>query len=428
MRNAFYEEFDIATRAPDRARNDADDFRSAFQIDRDRIIHTSAFRRLQSKTQVFLSGEYDFYRTRLTHSIEVAQIGRSLCARLQATSPDLNAERFIDPDLVEAACLAHDIGHPPFGHTGERTLHRLMKPWGGFEGNAQTLRLLTDTIFNERAGMNPTRAMMDAVLKYKSLFPELDDPPNHFLYGTQAAELAFVLDGRSFSEDLPPGDRRDSFKSIECQIMDWADDTAYSLNDIADGIGAGFITIEKIERWAERRDDLEESDTDHLEDLLRAIRRDRVEARMNRKIGEFIASATLEKAPENFLSDATQRYRYRLAIAPEILAECKLYKRLSFELVFQSHQLQQLDHKADFLLSRLFQVLADLYIHRDTPGPGHFRVFSEETESAIFRVGHSESDRARLVCDAIARMTDSVAAHTYRRLFDADFGSIVDLV
>jgi dGTPase len=427
MRNTFYGDFDTATRAPDRARTDESDYRTPFQIDRDRIIHTSAFRRLQSKTQVFVSGEYDFYRTRLTHSIEVAQIGRSLCARLKATSPELNDERFIDPDLVEAACLAHDIGHPPFGHTGERTLHRLMKPWGGFEGNAQTLRLLNDTIFNERAGMNPTRAMMDAVLKYKTLFPELSDPPNHFIYGGQAKELAFVLDGRAFPDTLPAGDTRDGFKSIECQTMDWADDTAYSLNDVADGINAGFISIEKIERWAETKG-LEGVDAEIVKDLIKAIRRDRVEARMNRKIGDFIAAASLEAAPENFLSDATSRYRYRIAIDDAIRAECALYKKLSYELVFRSHQLQQLDRKADFILTRLFEVLADLYIVRDKPGPDHFKVLPDETEAAIFAEGNSEGTRARLICDAIARMTDSVAAHMYRRLFDADFGSIVDLI
>ncbi len=427
MRNAFYHDFDFATRAPDRARSDENDYRTPFQIDRDRIIHTSAFRRLQSKTQVFLSGEYDFYRTRLTHSIEVAQIGRSLCARLQATSPDLGPDRFIDPDLVEAACLAHDIGHPPFGHTGERTLHRLMKPWGGFEGNAQTLRLLTDTIFNERAGMNPTRAMMDAVLKYKSLYPELDDPPNHFLYGDQAGELAFVLDGRAFPASLPPGEIRDDCKSIECQLMDWADDTAYSINDVADGISAGFLTIEKIERWAARQE-FGGEEAAHVDYLLDGIRGEKVEARMNRKIGEFIAAARLEAVPEHFLSDATARYRYRLAIEPAIRAECKLYKKLAYDLVFRSHQLQQLDRKADYLITRLFGVLADFYIEPEKPGPNHFRVLPEPMETAIFADGNGEAGRARLVCDAIARMTDSVAAHMYRRLFDADFGSIVDLV
>ncbi|MCB1091505.1 MAG: deoxyguanosinetriphosphate triphosphohydrolase, partial [Verrucomicrobiae bacterium] len=216
-------------------------------------------------------------------------------------------------------------------------------------------------------------------------------------------------------------------KSIECQIMDWADDTAYSLNDVADGINAGFISIVKIERWAESRD-LSGEDAFQIEDLLKSIRRDRVEARMNRRIGEFIAAASLAPVEGHFLSDATQRYHYRLEIDPRIHAECRLYKRLAFELVFRSQQLQQLDRKADYILSRLFQVLADLYIARDRPGPDHFRVLPEEVESRLFADGTTEAGRARLVCDAIARMTDSVAAHTYKRLFDADFGSIVDLV
>ena len=156
MGNTFYTEFDCENRGGGSRRDD--EYRSAFQIDRDRIIHTSAFRRLQSKTQVFLSGEYDFYRTRLTHSIEVAQIGRSICAFLRSRSDLLDEGCFIDADLVEAACLAHDLGHPPFGHAGERTLHALMQEYGGFEGNAQTLRMLTDTIFsNQGKGMDPTR-------------------------------------------------------------------------------------------------------------------------------------------------------------------------------------------------------------------------------------------------------------------------------
>ncbi|MDZ4290214.1 MAG: dNTP triphosphohydrolase, partial [Prosthecobacter sp.] len=180
--NRFYNTFDSETLAP--RRTSPEEYRTLFQTDRDRIIHSSAFRRLQSKTQVFLSGEYDFYRTRLTHSIEVAQIGRSICARLAQQQKDLLGEDcFIDPDLVESACLAHDLGHPPFGHTGERTLHRVMEPYGGFEGNAQTLRILTQTLFNEgRDGMNPTRAMLDGVLKYKTLCAETPGAKNHYLY------------------------------------------------------------------------------------------------------------------------------------------------------------------------------------------------------------------------------------------------------
>lgn len=163
MANSFYTPFDTATFGE---RRSGDDYRTPFQVDRDRIIHTSAFRRLQSKTQVFLSGQYDFYRTRLTHSIEVAQIGRSICASLKANADQLDDGYFIDSDLVEAVCLAHDLGHPPFGHTGERALNQMMAGHGGFEGNAQTLRMLTETIFSgQNMGMAPTRAFADGVLK-----------------------------------------------------------------------------------------------------------------------------------------------------------------------------------------------------------------------------------------------------------------------
>src|SRR5690348_2161111 len=135
--------------------------RSPFEIDRARIIHSAAFRRLQGKTQVFVSGSGDFFRTRLTHSLEAAQIGKGLALRLGA-----------HPDLVEAACLAHDLGHPPFGHRGEAALHQCMQEHGGFEGNAQTLRLLCrlSTKFINLDGLNLCRATLDSVLKYKNPF------------------------------------------------------------------------------------------------------------------------------------------------------------------------------------------------------------------------------------------------------------------
>ncbi|MGB1875257.1 MAG: dGTP triphosphohydrolase, partial [Akkermansiaceae bacterium] len=172
--NTFYNAFD--TERIEDWGSGADDFRTPFQVDRDRVLHTPAFRRLQSKTQVFWSGEYDFYRTRLTHSLEVAQIGRSICHWLSHSSDLLQPDYFIDPDLVEVVCMSHDLGHPPFGHAGERSLNYLMKDYGGFEGNAQTLRLLADRIFSvKRTGMNPTRAFLDGILKYKTLWSELCD-------------------------------------------------------------------------------------------------------------------------------------------------------------------------------------------------------------------------------------------------------------
>jgi dGTPase len=168
MSDDFYGDFDREYLRDGWNGERGSDYRSVFHQDRDRMMFTTAFRRLQSKTQVFQAGEYDFYRTRLTHSLEVANIAKSIAVWLRTGRP----EAAVDLDLVEAICLSHDIGHPPFGHAGERVLNRLMEKYGGFEGNAQTLRILTRTIFSGspgRRGMSPTRALLDGVLKYKRL-------------------------------------------------------------------------------------------------------------------------------------------------------------------------------------------------------------------------------------------------------------------
>lgn len=421
LRNRFYNEFDAATLEP--RRTHPDEYRNAFQIDRDRIIHSSAFRRLQNKTQVFLSGEYDFYRTRLTHSIEVAQIGRSICAWLAEQKGALDEDCRIDPDLVECACLAHDLGHPPFGHTGERTLHRLMQPYGGFEGNAQTLRILAQTLFNEgREGMNPSRALLDGVLKYKTLHVEAAGAKNHYLYNDQERWLDFTMGGQAFPAELTPGKARNQFRSIECQIMDWADDTAYSLNDIADGIHAGFITGDKLAAWASNQT-LDAAQAAHVEFLCKAIRERRVEARLNRCIGDHIRAARLAPGA-NFLSAMTRRHQFRLEIEPAQRAQSELNKRIALDLVFRTPQLQQLDYKADFILTRMFEVLRARYI--ESAGSG-LHLMPGTLEAEIAKAPDAAA-RARLVCDWIASMTDSFAFRTYRRLFDADFGSITDFV
>ncbi|MFV1995587.1 MAG: dGTP triphosphohydrolase [Verrucomicrobiales bacterium] len=421
--NRFYQDFDRESRGGGSRR--ADEYRSPFQVDRDRIIHTSAFRRLQSKTQVFLSGEYDFYRTRLTHSIEVAQIGRSICASLQAKSVLLGGEFYIDSDLVEAACLAHDIGHPPFGHTGERTLNALMREHGGFEGNAQTLRLLTETIFSgQNRGMDPTRALLDAVLKYRTLHRELDDPENHFLYDEQQGDLDFVYAGAAFPAELEAGSKRDAFRSIECEIMDWADDTAYSLNDLADGVRAGFITLEGIERWGSGRE-LAAEECEHLDYLRRAIREDRVEAATGRKIGDFIASCELVEE-QSFFSDRTRRHGYRLRVEPSVQRESQLYKKLALDLVFASEKLQQLDFKTDYVLRKLFAAFAETYLDAKPGGRVKWNLLPANTAGAVL-AEQSEGRRLRLLCDHLAAMTDGQALRTYRRLFEPDFGSIADL-
>ncbi len=428
MPNRFYGAFDTERFS---GKQDAGDFRTPFQIDRDRVLHTPAFRRLQNKTQVFWSGEYDFYRTRLTHSLEVAQIGRSICHWLKASGDILEDDFHIDPDLVEAACLSHDLGHPPFGHAGERTLNHLMAPYGGFEGNAQTLRLLTERIFSaRRTGMDPSRAFLDAVLKYKTLWTELKSPEgelpeHHFIYDFQHTWLDWAMGGNDFPAELSPGKERDSFKSIECRIMDWADDTAYSLNDLADSVRAGFLRIERIEAWAEKRGEPVTEGTP-LGELVNAIRKRRVDPFVGSRIGRYIRATSLEP-DTNFLSGTSNRYRFSLRIDPEVKAESKLFKDLAFENVFLSPQLKQLEHKGNHLLHRLWEVLETRYVSGGKIDGQDFQLLPEDAAAEISRAEEA-GQRARLVCDFLAGMTDGYAARMYKRLFTPDFGSIGDLI
>ena len=421
MENTFYNDFDMQCLTKERAA----DYRSPFEIDRDRIIHTSAFRRLQAKTQVFLSGEYDFYRTRLTHSLEVAQIGRSICKFLQHESPLLSKEFAVDSNLVEAICLSHDLGHPPFGHSGERTLNELMKPYGGFEGNAQTLRLITETIYSskgERQGMNPTRSFLDGILKYKTPHGELENPANHFIYDEQRSYVEFAFGGASLPKELTAGKKLNSFRSVECQIMDWSDDAAYSLNDLADGIHSGIINKEKLERWASERS-LSREENRSLEEVLDAISTGQLEKIIAGKIGHFIQACSLSEW-KNFMSGRTNRYCFRLEIDQAIQREAELYKNISIDLVFRSPQLHQMEHKGGYILKKIFNAFEENYLGKEN---SKINLLPRDTEQSV-RNTASPRQRMRLLCDHIAGMTDGFAVRTYKLLFDAEFGSLADLI
>jgi dGTPase len=421
MTNRFYNAFDsenhLSKRKPD--------YRSAFQIDRDRIIHAHAFRKLQSKTQVFLSGEYDFYRTRLTHSMEVAQIGRSICHFLLTQGGPLKPDFYIDSDLVEAVCLAHDLGHPPFGHSGERTLQELMVKWGGFEGNAQTLHLLTETMYQNESGvrgMQPTRALLDGVLKYKKLFREFPTPPqNHFLYDPQEKVRAFVFGGAEIPSEFHEGEKLNAFKSVECQIMDWADDAAYSLNDIVDGAKAGFLTLERIESWAAGEAIDAERQT-LLDDLFQAMRADRLENVFSTKIGSFITACRLRER-KNFMTASTNRYRYELVVAPRAEREALFFKKMANDIIFESPQLQQMEHKARKVLFDLWDSCWRNYVEK---GSRVINVLPPRV-GRLLEAESSQAGKARQICDWLSGLTDGMIVRTYQRLFDPQFGSIRDL-
>jgi dGTPase len=414
--NNFYNRFDLESLD----RREPDAYRTAFQTDRDRIIYSSAFRRLQAKTQVFLSGEFDFYRTRLTHSLEVAQIGRSISSFLKQTSPFLNEDFHIDPDLVEGICLTHDLGHSPFGHAGERTLHQLMKQFGGFEGNAQSLQIIAETIYpgsDSRRGMNSTRAFIDGILKYKRLFREDSEAPNHFIYDEHEYLRTFVLGETDSAQITDPN----HFRSLECEIMDWADDTAYCLNDLVDSMNAGFLRFERVKRWAEDQN-LQGDLARYAETILAVIRDGKAEARFGKKIGSFIRCCSLTERSTP-ASSTTNRYRFGLFVDPAVRAEADFYKRLPQELVFDHSQLHQLERKGRVILEGIFEAFSESYLN----GSGNSLRLLPESFDRIIRVKQDRRARARVLCDYIAGMTDGFAIRTYKRLYDPDFGSLLDL-
>jgi dGTPase len=410
MAGDFYGAFDRECLVDEFNGKRGEDYRSVFHQDRDRIMFSPAFRRLQTKTQVFQAGEYDFYRTRLTHSLEVSQIAQSLAIWLRKNNPDVA----VDLHLLEAICLAHDIGHPPFGHAGERLLQRLMADYGGFEGNAQTLRILTRTIYDGRGGrcgMSPTRALLDGVLKYKRLYRDRGDDTHHFIYDDQADILDFCFSRHDLGND---------FKSLECQIMDLADDIAYSCFDIVDGCKARFITPDELEvRTARSENEVERL---HLAQIRDWLSQSKLQPMMNRQVGELIKSASLERA-ENFMSAKTQRHAYGLVVAPEARMKIKVQKSLSKEFIYGSRFLQQTEFKGGAMLEKMMQAFHENYLAATkpvalVPGDVHRAVLSTDEKQV----------RARMICDYVSGMTDGYALRIYKRLFSPDFGSITELM
>ena len=379
--------------------------RSDFERDRARVLHSAALRRLAAKTQVVTAGSADFPRTRLTHSLECAQIGR-----------ELGREIGCDPDLVDAACLAHDIGHSPFGHNGETALNELAADAGGFEGNAQSLRLLTRLEPKvEGAGLNLTRATLDATLKYPWFSP---GPGSKFgVYAEDAEVFGWIRQG------APAGRRR----CLEAQVMDWADDVAYSVHDLEDGFVAGLITFKNLNSLAERTVVSQTTATTYLgEDVSMAELTEVLDALLALDIwptsydGGPDSAAALKNATSELIGrfcisaqDATlaayprplTRYAADLIVPRQQRLECALLKGITAHYVMT---------RAGVIAAqaRERELLAELAFAVERGAPGTL----DPLLRPAWYAAQTDTARRRVVIDQIASLTDTSAIAWHHRL------------
>jgi len=400
------------------------DKRTPFEKDRDRIIHCAAFRRLQGKTQVFGMGGSDFFRTRLTHSLEAAQIGKGIAIFLG----NANSE------LVEAACLAHDIGHPPFGHTGEDVLKKLMKKYGGFEGNAQNLRILSQlevrSAKQKKPGLNISRATIDALLKYKIPYSKINKK-------TKIEKWKFYYDDdKSLVKWASLGAPSAKTRSFECEIMDWADEIAYSTHDLEDGIKVGMITESKISSKIEKKvkmrvEEIYEWDPDVWDEIICKIRKassqNGTELERKGRRRDTIASLihlfiTSSKAKARKGSSHPSRYQIELKINPKEELMCCMLKKLVWELIITDEHLSTLQRKASIIVTRLFEEFTK-FDDEDITFKMYPLDFRERLESAKTRI-----TKFRIACDFISGMTDNYATRMYSRLISGENGSIFDII
>lgn len=373
-RGRFIDEPQSATRTP-------------FQRDRDRIIHASAFRRLKQKTQVFVAHEGDHYRTRLTHSLEVAQIARSIARTLG-----------LDEDLAEAMALAHDLGHPPFGHAGEDQLDECMQAYEGFDHNAQTLRVVTkiEDSYPSFPGLNLTWEMLEGLVKHNGPLVTADNTID---------DLPAAFRDYPWLEQL----ELDQFAGPEAQVAALADDIAYNNHDIDDGVAARLFTIE----------DLEELPL--VGDIFRSVREDYpalnegkiVSEAVRRLIGYWIDDLTAEtrRRVEEYKPESAADVRAMpvplVAFSESLERDQRALRAFLYERMYKHYKVNRMRSQAKRILNELF----GLFMAEPETLPDLWRRDAEQATPVR---------RARLVCDYLAGMTDNYAIDLHRRLFSME--------
>ena len=371
--------------------------RSPFQRDRDRVVHSIAFRRLKHKTQVFFYHEGDHYRTRLTHSLEVAQVGRSLARLLQ-----------LDEDLAECLALAHDLGHSPFGHTGEDVLEEVMEPYGGFDHNAQTLRILTKLEQRHATfpGLNLTWETLEGVVKHNGplVGPGADAIARERKKGDKAPPLPAALAEYAELHDL----QLHTWPGLEAQCAALADDIAYNNHDVDDGLRAELFTLD------------EAMDVPLIGEAIRATREKYPDCDETLLVAEAVSDMIGEMVADVF----SETNRRLAALKPETPEDIRHAERAM--VAFSDEMFAKVTELRTFLFARMYRhwKVMRARSHAKRIVRDLFGVFMSEPETLPPEWRHAwedgdEQKKARAICDYIAGMTDRFAIREHHKLFDA---------
>ncbi len=430
----------------------ARDHRHATERDRGRILHSSAFRRLQGKTQVFGIGQADFYRTRLTHSIEASQLARAIAQNMIDEEPRLSA--CLTPELAEAVTLAHDLGHPPFGHAGEQTLDACMKEVSKrvhlsgrdalrFEGNAQTFHVLVaaEPKSPTYPGLNLTRATLAGVIKYPY---EQDIGNEKFIFTSDAETARWALEGGT--ELLSARRRKQGIKphtSIACQILDWADDCAYSIHDVEDALQALFLRSGDLTdgQFARRvaihyeatresegvppltRAEIHERLCD-LELRIRAPEDSDERAHRKQALRNILNDLVISVSVESCAGSRRPDFAWNLLVPNESRILSVLCKAVVWEAVITDPRVAAMSMKGREVLDDLFHLLLGELIEKRSISlfPRSYRPIIEEC------VGQGELEAARGVCNFLALLTDMDALRMHALLRGSKASSVFDLI
>ncbi|WP_371193193.1 anti-phage deoxyguanosine triphosphatase [Glaciecola sp. SC05] len=413
------------------------DHRSPYQRDKARIMHCASFRRLQAKTQVVGVGISDFYRTRLTHSLEAAQIGTGITAQLKQKFPDISTALSLDEHLIETISLAHDIGHPPFGHGGEIALHYMMSDSGGFEGNGQTFRILTKLeAYSEHDGMNLARRSLLGVIKYPNFMSALSHPNYHPDKPDRFSQVKasqwhppkslFDCDRDAFDWVTSPISAKDKatymladnnlnehkktrHKSIDCSIMELADDIAYGIHDLEDAIVMGLISRSAFsEQVTDKLKVLDipwlSEQAEHIEEQLFHAQAYKRKNAIGALVNCFITAIDVKRL--HLFDEALLEHNAQLPASYQ--QALHTFKAFVFAYVIKKPEIQLLEYKGQQIVMALFEAFAS------EPA----RLLPKNTAQRWLRANEQSATLGlRVIADYISGMTDAYANRVYANLF-----------